>query len=127
MSPVSAWRDPLTGRPLAVPAKPAGRGSSVNGGEFLMLALASGIPFNGMFLYVLSAPVFLGEHLKLGPVEVLADARDNTRVSALPATGGRPGSGTPAQKGLVPKRASLPPCGATIATSEPERGNRTMR
>ena len=29
--------------------------------RFLMLALASGIPFNGMFLYVLSAPVFLGE------------------------------------------------------------------
>ncbi len=35
--------------------------------RFLMLALASGIPFNGMFLYVLSAPVFLGEHLHLGP------------------------------------------------------------
>ena len=35
--------------------------------QFLMLALASGIPFNGMFLYVLSAPVFLGEHLHLGP------------------------------------------------------------
>jgi MFS transporter, DHA1 family, multidrug resistance protein len=35
--------------------------------RFLLLALASGIPFNGMFLYVLSAPVFLGEHLKLGP------------------------------------------------------------
>jgi DHA1 family bicyclomycin/chloramphenicol resistance-like MFS transporter len=35
--------------------------------RFLMLALASGVPFNGMFLYVLSAPVFLGEHLKLGP------------------------------------------------------------
>jgi len=35
--------------------------------RFLMLALASGIPFNGMFLYVLSAPVFLGEHLKLAP------------------------------------------------------------
>ena len=32
--------------------------------RFLMLALASGIPFNGMFLYVLSAPVFLGEHLQ---------------------------------------------------------------
>ena len=28
-------------RSLAVPAKPAGRGSSVNGGEFLMLALAT--------------------------------------------------------------------------------------
>ena len=37
--------------------------------RFLMLALASGIPFNGMFLYVLSAPVFLGEHLKLAPGE----------------------------------------------------------
>ena len=35
--------------------------------RFMMLALASGIPFNGMFLYVLSAPVFLGEHLGLGP------------------------------------------------------------
>jgi DHA1 family bicyclomycin/chloramphenicol resistance-like MFS transporter len=35
--------------------------------RFLMLALASGIPFNGMFLYVLSAPVFLGEHLHLTP------------------------------------------------------------
>jgi DHA1 family bicyclomycin/chloramphenicol resistance-like MFS transporter len=35
--------------------------------RFLMLALASGVPFNGMFLYVLSAPVFLGEHLKLQP------------------------------------------------------------
>jgi DHA1 family bicyclomycin/chloramphenicol resistance-like MFS transporter len=37
--------------------------------RFLTLALASGIPFNGMFLYVLSAPVFLGEHLALGPTE----------------------------------------------------------
>jgi DHA1 family bicyclomycin/chloramphenicol resistance-like MFS transporter len=35
--------------------------------RFLMLALASGIPFNGMFLYVLSAPVFLGDTLGLGP------------------------------------------------------------
>jgi DHA1 family bicyclomycin/chloramphenicol resistance-like MFS transporter len=35
--------------------------------RFFALALASGIPFNGMFLYVLSAPVFLGEHLHLPP------------------------------------------------------------
>jgi MFS transporter, DHA1 family, multidrug resistance protein len=35
--------------------------------RFLMLALASGVPFNGMFLYVLSAPVFLGDLLRLGP------------------------------------------------------------
>ena len=37
--------------------------------RFLMLTLASGVPFNGMFLYVLSAPVFLGEHLGLTPGE----------------------------------------------------------
>jgi DHA1 family bicyclomycin/chloramphenicol resistance-like MFS transporter len=37
--------------------------------RFLLLALASGIPFNGMFLYVLAAPVFLGEHLHLGPTQ----------------------------------------------------------
>ncbi len=37
--------------------------------RFLLLALASGVPFNGMFLYVLAAPAFLGEHLKLAPTE----------------------------------------------------------
>ena len=37
--------------------------------RFLLLALASGVPFNGMFLYVLSAPVFLGEHLGLAPTQ----------------------------------------------------------
>lgn len=37
--------------------------------RFLLLALASGIPFNGMFLYVLAAPAFLGEHLRLAPTE----------------------------------------------------------
>lgn len=37
--------------------------------KFLLLALASGVPFNGMFLYVLSAPAFLGEHLKLEPTQ----------------------------------------------------------
>jgi len=37
--------------------------------DFMLLALASGIPFNGMFLYVLSAPAFLGELLALAPTE----------------------------------------------------------
>ena len=37
--------------------------------RFVLLALASGVPFNGMFLYVLAAPAFLGEHLGLGPTE----------------------------------------------------------
>ena len=35
--------------------------------RFVALVIASGVPFNGMFLYVLSAPVFLGEHLHLAP------------------------------------------------------------
>jgi DHA1 family bicyclomycin/chloramphenicol resistance-like MFS transporter len=37
--------------------------------RFLLLAFASGVPFNGMFLYVLSAPAFLGEHLALEPTQ----------------------------------------------------------
>jgi DHA1 family bicyclomycin/chloramphenicol resistance-like MFS transporter len=37
--------------------------------RFLALVLASGVPFNGMFLYVLSAPTWLGEHLKLEPTQ----------------------------------------------------------
>jgi DHA1 family bicyclomycin/chloramphenicol resistance-like MFS transporter len=37
--------------------------------RFVLLALASGVPFNGMFLYVLSAPAFLGEHLGLAPTQ----------------------------------------------------------
>lgn len=37
--------------------------------RFIALALASGVPFNGMFLYVLSAPAWLGGHLKLAPTE----------------------------------------------------------
>ncbi|MFG6416867.1 multidrug effflux MFS transporter [Roseateles sp. DC23W] len=37
--------------------------------KFMMLVLASGIPFNGMFLYVLATPVFLGEHLQFAPTE----------------------------------------------------------
>ncbi|MBP6765144.1 MAG: multidrug effflux MFS transporter [Rubrivivax sp.] len=35
--------------------------------RFVALVFASGVPFNGMFLYVLSAPVWLGEHLQLAP------------------------------------------------------------
>ena len=37
--------------------------------RFLLLALASGVPFNGMFLYVLSAPAFLGDILGLQPTQ----------------------------------------------------------
>ncbi len=37
--------------------------------RFLLLALASGVPFNGMFLYILSAPAFLGDLLGLSPTQ----------------------------------------------------------
>jgi DHA1 family bicyclomycin/chloramphenicol resistance-like MFS transporter len=37
--------------------------------RFMLLAFASGVPFNGMFLYVLSAPEFLGTHLRLAPTQ----------------------------------------------------------
>lgn len=35
--------------------------------RFALLALASGVPFNGMFLYVMAGPAFLGEILALPP------------------------------------------------------------
>ena len=37
--------------------------------RFLLLALASSVPFNAMFLYVLSAPAFLGDILGLLPTQ----------------------------------------------------------
>ena len=37
--------------------------------RFVALVFASGVPFNGMFLYVLSAPVWLGELLQLAPTQ----------------------------------------------------------
>lgn len=36
---------------------------------FLLLSFAAGFNFNGFFLYILSAPVFLPEQLRLGPTE----------------------------------------------------------
>jgi len=46
-----------------------GYGELLGDPRFLLLALASGVPFNGMFLYVLSAPEFLGTHLGLEPTQ----------------------------------------------------------
>jgi DHA1 family bicyclomycin/chloramphenicol resistance-like MFS transporter len=37
--------------------------------RFMLLVVASGVPFNGMFLYVLSAPEWLGSHLGLRPTQ----------------------------------------------------------
>jgi DHA1 family bicyclomycin/chloramphenicol resistance-like MFS transporter len=46
-----------------------GYGQLLRNPRFLALVLASGVPFNGMFLYVLSAPEFLGRHLHLPPTQ----------------------------------------------------------
>ena len=35
--------------------------------RFLLLSLTAGFNFNAFFLYIVSAPVFLGQHLRLGP------------------------------------------------------------
>jgi len=37
--------------------------------RFMLLALASGIPFNGMFIYVMSAPAFLGGIMQVAPTD----------------------------------------------------------
>jgi DHA1 family bicyclomycin/chloramphenicol resistance-like MFS transporter len=56
-------------QPLHVGSLLRGYWEMVTSGHFLLLAFASGIPFNGMFLYVLSAPVFVGEHLGFAPTQ----------------------------------------------------------
>ena len=46
-----------------------GYGQLLSDPRFMLLALASGVPFNGLFLYVLSAPAFLGDLLGLAPTQ----------------------------------------------------------
>ena len=58
----ASFRQPMNARNLLSGYRQMGSSP-----RFMMLALASGIPFNGMFLYVLSAPVFLGDILQLAP------------------------------------------------------------
>lgn len=61
--------DPPARQPFEAGHLMRGYWQMVKSPRFMALVLASGVPFNGMFLYVLSAPVFLGEHLKLGPTQ----------------------------------------------------------
>ena len=56
-------------QPFSIPHLMRGYWQLCTDPRFLLLALASGIPFNGMFLYVLSAPAFLGELLQLQPTQ----------------------------------------------------------
>jgi MFS transporter, DHA1 family, multidrug resistance protein len=46
-----------------------GYASLVRNPRFLALVVASGVPFNGMFLYVLSAPAWLGGILQVAPAQ----------------------------------------------------------
>ncbi len=57
-------RQPFAPAPLAT-----GYWSVVSDGRFLLLSAASGIPFNAMFIFILSAPTLLGRHLGLLPTQ----------------------------------------------------------
>jgi len=56
-------------QPFNVPHLMRGYWQLLSNPVFVALCFASGVPFNGMFLYVLSAPTFLGQHLGLGPMQ----------------------------------------------------------
>jgi DHA1 family bicyclomycin/chloramphenicol resistance-like MFS transporter len=60
---------PAARQPFAAGSLMRGYTGLLKSWRFMALVLASGVPFNGMFLYVLSAPVFLGEHLHLAPTQ----------------------------------------------------------
>lgn len=60
---------PASVQPFAVGPLLQGYSGLLRSRRFLLLVLASGIPFNGMFLYVLAAPTFLGQHLGFAPTQ----------------------------------------------------------
>jgi DHA1 family bicyclomycin/chloramphenicol resistance-like MFS transporter len=60
--------------------------------RFLLLSLTAGFNFNAFFLYIVSAPAYLGEHLKLGPqqyawlfIPSIAGIMIGARISGLAA------------------------------------------
>ena len=61
--------DPAQRQPFSVGHLMRGYVQLGGSARFMALSVASGVPFNGMFLYVLSAPVFLGEHMHLAPTQ----------------------------------------------------------
>lgn len=72
---ILAWRTlpetlPIEHRQSFAPA-PLARGywSVLSDSRFLLLTIASGVPFSGVFIFILSAPTLLGEHLGLLPTE----------------------------------------------------------
>ncbi|MHB9099352.1 MAG: multidrug effflux MFS transporter [Syntrophales bacterium] len=57
-------RQPFAPAPLA-----RGYWSMLGDSRFLLLTVASGVPFNAMFIFILSAPTLLGKHLGLPPLQ----------------------------------------------------------
>lgn len=60
---------PASKQPFALKPLMQGYASMLRSRRFWLLVLASGIPFNSMFMYVLAAPQFLGHHLGLAPTQ----------------------------------------------------------
>lgn len=60
---------PRDRQPFEVSNLMRGYGALLSDPRFLLLALASGVPFNGLFLYILAAPAFLGDILQLAPTQ----------------------------------------------------------
>lgn len=58
-------RQPLGVRPLL-----RGYGALLRQRRFIALCLASSLPFNGYFMYILAAPAFVGELLGLAPTQM---------------------------------------------------------
>jgi DHA1 family bicyclomycin/chloramphenicol resistance-like MFS transporter len=57
-------RQPFAPAPLA-----RGYWSVLSDSRFLLLTIASGVPFSGVFIFILSAPMLLGRHLGLPPTQ----------------------------------------------------------
>lgn len=60
---------PAQRHPLSVGSLMRGYAELLRRPVFMALVVASGVPFNGFFLYVLSAPAFLGDLLGLAPTQ----------------------------------------------------------
>ena len=61
---------PMERRQSFAPAPLAhGYWSVLSESRFLLLTVASGVPFSGVFIFILSAPTLLGEHLGLPPTQ----------------------------------------------------------
>jgi MFS transporter, DHA1 family, multidrug resistance protein len=56
-------------QPLKLSSLLSGYAQLLSHRRFVLLVLASSLPFNGYFMYILSAPVFVGEHLQLPPTQ----------------------------------------------------------